>query len=126
MTQGYRTRRPGPYRSRDGIFFGVCKGLADYFDISVFWLRVGTVAICFFGLFWPIVIYIAAGLLMKKAPILPLKSDADAEFYQAYASSRGMALRRLKRTYDNIERRIQRIESIVTARDYDWERRLNQ
>jgi len=37
-----------------------------------------------------------------------------------------MALHRLKRTFDNLDRRIQRIESIVTARDYDWERRLRE
>ena len=37
-----------------------------------------------------------------------------------------MALARLKRTYDNIERRIRRMENLVTAHEYDWERRLNE
>jgi phage shock protein C len=37
-----------------------------------------------------------------------------------------MALHRLKRTYDNLDRRIQRMESIVTSREYDWDRRLNE
>jgi phage shock protein C len=36
-----------------------------------------------------------------------------------------MAIRRLKRTFDNLDRRIRRIEDIVTARDYEWEQRLN-
>jgi phage shock protein C len=35
-------------------------------------------------------------------------------------------LHRLKRTYDNLDRRIQRMEHIVTSREYDWDRRLNE
>jgi len=31
----------------------------------------------------------------------------------------------MRRTFENLDRRIQRIESIVTARDYDWDARLN-
>jgi len=38
--------------------------------------------------------------------------------------SRGTALRRLKKTFDDLQRRIQRIETIVTSREYDWEQRL--
>ncbi|HQE75776.1 MAG TPA: PspC domain-containing protein, partial [Candidatus Hydrogenedentes bacterium] len=33
------TWRPGLYRSRHGFLFGVCRGLAEYFDLSLFWLR---------------------------------------------------------------------------------------
>ena len=28
------------YRSRRGVIFGVCRGLADYFDFNVVWIRV--------------------------------------------------------------------------------------
>jgi phage shock protein C len=76
---------------------------------------------------WPmVVVYFVAALLMKPEPVLPLETEGEQEFYNSYASSRRMALHRLKRTYDNLDRRIQRIESIVTSREYDWERRLNQ
>ncbi len=37
-----------------------------------------------------------------------------------------MAIQRIKRVYDSLDRRIQRMEAIVTARDYDWDRRLNE
>jgi phage shock protein C len=36
-----------------------------------------------------------------------------------------MATQRLKRMFDNLDRRIRRMEDTVTARDYDWDRRLN-
>jgi phage shock protein C len=37
-----------------------------------------------------------------------------------------MALHRLKKTYDNLDRRIRRMEDIVTAKDYDWDYRLRE
>ena len=30
----------GPYRSRNGAVFGVCRGLAEYYGVSVAWTRV--------------------------------------------------------------------------------------
>jgi phage shock protein C len=127
MTQGVDRQRGGLYRSRRGKILGVCKGLAEYFDFSVFGMRVIAVALLLFSGVWPMVIvYFVAALLMKPEPILPLETEGEQEFYNSYANSRRMALRRLKRTYDNLDRRIQRIESIVTSRDYDWERRLNE
>jgi phage shock protein C len=105
----------------------VCKGLATYFDFPILWMRVIAVVLLFISGIWPMVIvYFVAALLMKPEPILPLKTEEEQEFYDSYASSRRMALHRLKRTYDNLDRRIQRIEGIVTSREYDWDRRLNE
>ena len=70
-------------------------------------------------------IYIVAALVMKIEPVLPFETEEDHEFYHSYAASRSMALSRLKRTYDSLERRLQRLEGTVTARDYDWEERLH-
>ena len=126
MSDYYRTYRPGPYRSRHGVIFGVCRGLADYRQVSVFWVRVVAVILFIFSWGWVTVGYIAAALLMKPEPIIPLETDDDVDFYNSYASSRKAALHRIKRTYDNLERRIQSMESIVTSRDYDWERRMKK
>ena len=127
MSRHYEPQTKGLYRSRQGIIFGVCQGVADYLDVSIFWTRVIAVLLLFFTGIWLILgLYILAALLMKPAPVVPFQSAEDAEFYNSYTSSRSMALHRLKRTFDNLDRRIQRIESIVTARDYDWERRLRE
>ncbi len=123
----YEKLRGGIYRSRNGIIFGVCKGLADHFDVSVFWTRIVAVALLVFTGFWPIgILYIVAALLMKPEPVLPLETEEAQEFYNSYVSSSNLALHRLKRTFDNLDRRIQRIESTVTAREYEWDRRLNE
>ncbi|MBI3797175.1 MAG: PspC domain-containing protein [Deltaproteobacteria bacterium] len=127
MTQGVNRQWSSPYRSRSGMILGVCKGLAEYFDFSLFGMRVLTCILLVFSGVWPIIVlYFLAAVLMKPEPVVPLKTEGEQEFYNSYASSRRMALHRLKRTYDNLDRRIQQIESIVTSREYDWERRLNE
>lgn len=126
MSFGEEPRRP-LYRSRDGIIFGVCKGLADYLNFSVFWTRVIAIVCLIFTGLWPVVgVYFLAALLMKPESVVPLECDDDREFYHSYASSRSMAIHRLKRTYDQLDRRIQRIESVVTSPEYDWDQRLNR
>lgn len=115
------------YRSRSGMICGVCKGLAQYYGFDIFWTRVLAVAIAVFVGIWPAVfLYIVAAMVMKPEPVLPLETREDEEFYHSYSGSRSMALHRLKRTYDSLDRRIQRIENAVTARDFDWDERLNR
>ncbi len=108
------------YRSRRGILLGVCRGLAEHFGLSVFWVRAAVLLIFVFTGFWPIgVIYIIAGLLLKPAPVVPLQNQDDQEFYESYTASRESALQRLKRKFENIDQRIRRMEHTVTSRDFD-------
>lgn len=59
----------GLYRSRDGVLFGVCRGIAEYLDISVFWTRAITLGALIFTGFFPVgFAYLVAALLMKKEP----------------------------------------------------------
>lgn len=118
------SRRRGLYRSRHGMFLGVCRGLAEYFDFSVGWIRFFTVVAFIITGFWPVgVLYLVAALIMKPAPVVTPMSDTEEEFYRSYADSRQMALGRLKRTFDRLERRLRRMEDVVTSRDFDWESR---
>jgi phage shock protein C len=124
--RGYDKRERGLYRSRNGIILGVFKGLADYFDFSVGWLRAIGIIVFIFSGFWPIVVlYLLAALLMKPAPAIPLENLGEKEFYDSYAYSRSGAVHRLKRRFDRLNRRIQRMEDIVTDKEFDWDQRLN-
>ncbi len=117
----------GLYRSRNGWILGVCRGLAESRGLSVFWTRVIAVVLLVVTSFWPVILlYLAAALLFKPEPALPLANDDDLEFYNSFTSSRRLALARLKRTFDHLERRIQRMETHVTAREYDWDRRFRE
>ncbi len=116
----------GLYRSRQGIILGVCRGISDYFDFSLVWIRILAVIFLFVSGFWPAMgLYFIAALLMKPAPVIPIENEAEQEFYDSYTQSRNGALYRLKQRYQKLERRIQRMEDKVTSREFDWENRLN-
>ena len=118
--------RGGLYRSRNGIILGVCRGIAEYFDFSVFWVRAIAIGLLIFSGFWPImVLYFIAALLMKPEPAMPIHTDEEKEFYESYVNSRKGAVDRLKRRYDNLERRIRRMEHTVTYREFEWDSKLD-
>lgn len=124
--RNYDNESKGLYRSRDGVLLGVCRGVADYFGLSVFWVRMAVVLVFLLSGLWPVLgIYLADALLMKPSPVRPIGSEDEREFYDSYVHSPRSAAQRLKRQFDNLERRIRRMEATVTGKDYDWERRFN-
>lgn len=127
MTRFDRILHPGGlHRSRSGMILGVCKGISNYFDFSLFWTRAITIILLFFSGFWPILaIYFLAALLMKPEPVIPIYSDDEQEFYDSYVNSRRAAADRLKRRYTKLEKRLQRLEHTVTTPEFDWDQRLN-
>ncbi|MCF7668191.1 MAG: PspC domain-containing protein [Verrucomicrobia bacterium] len=113
------------YRARDGMIFGVCKGVSRYADIPVFWIRAIFIVLALFMWFLPMVaVYLGAAVLMKPEPVLPPRTDDDWEFYNSYASSRALALARLKRKFEQLERRTRRVEHLITRREFEWDQRL--
>ncbi len=119
--------RNGVYRSRKGVIFGVCRGLAEQFDFSIFWARAIAIIFLFVSGFWPAIgLYLIVALLMKPEPVVPIQTEAEQEFYDSYTHSRHMAAQRLKRRFDSLERRLQRMEHIVTTREFDWENKIQK
>jgi len=120
-------RNSGIYRSRRGLLFGVCRGIAEYFDFSVFWVRTITLLLFLFTGFWPMgVLYLLAVFIMKPEPVVPIGSDDEQDFYDAYIHSRPQAINRLKRRYESLKRRIQRMEDTVTSSEFNWDRRFKR
>ena len=119
--------RRGLYRSRNGVILGVFRGLADYFDFSVFWIRAIAVVLFIFTGFWPVVgIYLLAALLMKSDPA---KNAGNGTNYKADSRSRCMrtdTAERLKRKWKHLEKRIRKMEDKVTSRKFDWNRRFHR
>jgi phage shock protein C len=74
---------------------------------------------------WPVTgLYFLAALLMKPEPVLPIMDEEERDIYHSYLHSRRTAVSRLKRRYEDLERRIQRMEDKVTSREFDWEARM--
>ncbi len=118
------------YRSRNRVVFGICQGLADHFDLSVVWIRLGLVAISLFSGIFPFpIFYLIAAFIIKEAPEREPRNEPEPcyeeDYYETDVSSRTLSLRRLKNRFDSIESRIRRMENYVTNKSYDWERRFN-
>ena len=120
-------RNSGIYRSRKGLIFGVCRGIAEYFDFSVFWVRTITLLLFLFTGFWPVgVLYLLAVFIMKPEPVIPIGSVDEQDFYDAYLHARPQTINRLKRRYENLKRRIQRMEDTVTSSEFNWDSRFRR
>jgi phage shock protein C len=105
----------------------VLRGIAEYFDFSVFWARTVAVVLLLITGIWPITgLYLLAALLMKPEPVVPIGNEAEQEFYDSYTHSRLNAVRRIKRRFDGLERRLQRMEHRVTSPEFSWEDRLSR
>jgi phage shock protein C len=114
------------YRSRNGMIFGVCRGLSDYFDLSLAWIRIGFVVAFAFTLFFPTgLIYLCLALLLKKQPLPTEAIRSSSASYQPQANARTVHLRQLKKKFESLDSRIRRMETHVTDKAYDWEARLN-
>jgi phage shock protein C len=86
----------------------------------------GLIVIFLLSGFWPVIgIYIVAALLMKPKPVKPIETEDEQEFYDSYVNSPRSAAQRLRRKFENLERRIRRMEDKVTTRDFEWERKFN-
>jgi len=81
--------RTGLYRSRHGAIRGVCRGVAEYLDFSVFWTRAIAVALLIFTGFWPMLgIYFLASLVMKGARPPPKSLSPSLAVSQVVPPSR--------------------------------------
>jgi len=123
MSKTHKSR--GLYRSRNGVLLGVCRGLAEHYDFKVFWIRSLVVVLLLLTGIWPMLgIYLVAALIMRPEPVRPFENEAEREFYDSYVRSRPNATDRLRRRFQNLERRIRRMETVVTSREYEWDRRM--
>ena len=93
------SERSGLYRSRNGSVCGVLKGLADYFNLSLFWTRlIAVVAILLTGL-WPgVLLYFLAALVMKSEPAAAGSAASSSRRKDFRGGRRRTAFKRIKKT----------------------------
>lgn len=115
----------GPFRSPDGVIFGVAKGLAEYFGWSVGLVRLVLILCTIFLCFWPtILLYLVAALAMSPAPREKLDTPEERDIWLQAQLDPGAALGGLTRRARRLEDRLRRVEDYVTSKDYAWERKM--
>ncbi|MBL8660644.1 MAG: envelope stress response membrane protein PspC [Rhodospirillales bacterium] len=114
------------YRSADGrILFGVCAGLADYFGVERWIVRV----FWFFGLLIlpppTIVAYLVLAMLLPKAPARRYASAGEADFWQGVRIDPSRSFGELRHRFRELERKLRRAEAFVTSKRYRVQREID-
>ena len=75
------TDNPGLYRSRHGLFLGVCRGVAQWRSFSVFWTRAIIIIAMLLTGVWPVFLaYLIVGLVLKLEPVILPENIDEKEF----------------------------------------------
>ena len=128
--RGYRST-PGPgggrrlYQDRaNGIFLGVCAGIADFFGFDVTLTRIVTAIGAF--LFFPTVVigyFILALLLPKKPKGYAARSGEESEAFQRRVrSSPHSTLDGVRHRFRDLDVRLQRLEKYLTSNRFNLDR----
>ncbi len=116
----------GIYRSRNGVIMGVCKGLSEHFGIPLFWLRALFITMLLLGGVWPMMgLYFLAAFMLKPRPLKAFETEHEKEFYNSYVDSRKNTVRALHKRYKQMEHKIERMEEIVTGKEFEWDRKFH-
>ena len=105
------------YRSRDGLALGVCRGLADYLGLPRWVVRAFVIVLFVSTGFTAAILYFAAAFFVPLAPETSEAEDIDT-------GRLGRAATDVSRRFKDLDARLSRLESHVTSREYDFDRRL--
>ncbi len=151
MSAGKEDRKRLYRDPRRGKIFGVCAGLAEYFGLETWVVRVIAISLCVFLWGSPVIVaYIIAALVMEKKPdpasaakagvslaeeidALAAEDDAgpaprgeqgDMKVQQVWRSGTGgrQRLVDLEDIFSGMEHRVQHMEAFVTSGKYDLEK----
>jgi phage shock protein C len=123
---GLHGANPGRlYRDgRDRVILGVCAGIARYFGINPWAVRV--LAILGVLMFTPptIIGYIIFALVLPKAPERLYRTPDEERFWTEVRVDPARSSSELRHRFRELEHRLRRIESYVTSEAYRVDREI--
>lgn len=112
------------HRAPDGMFLGVCKGIAQSRNLPVPAVRLAVVALTMVTGFWPgIALYILAAALMEA---VSSQGGLSEKFRPDPRADRARLMRDLKERILRLDKRIQRMEDQVVRPDFHWNKRWDK
>lgn len=109
------TERTRFYRDKvNGKFMGVSAGLADYTGIDAIWIRLGFL-IATITMGWPILIYIAMGMMAPNKPQHLYTDRKEQQFWQGVRQSPARTAREVKARFRDIDRRLAHVEEYYVS-----------
>ena len=121
---------------RDGWLAGVCRGVADYFDWKVQWVRVIVIAIMILTAFWPVaIVYGVLWYVMEEGdlnnPNRPKWSDmplaaARAAGTTASTETASTTMRDIKERFTRLDDRLRKLEDAALNKDDALRREIDK
>ncbi len=121
---------------RDGWIAGVCRGIADYFDWKVQWVRVIVVAIALLTTAWPVLlVYGVLWYVMEEGelsnPSRPKWSDmplaaARAAGTTASTETASSSMRDIKERFMRLDERLRKLEDAALNKDDALRREIDK
>ncbi len=118
---------------KKGKLGGVCAGLAEYFGVEIWLVRILAVSAFLLGLgFFATIAYIAAWLILDKMP--PQRKEQQDTYtehnvkqkpWQAGRSARQI-LQKVESEFDTAEKKVQQMEAYVTSSAFKVDREFNK
>lgn len=103
------------YRDKlNGKFLGVCSGIADYTGIDALWVRLGFLILTF-SMGWPMLVYLAIGMLAQKKPGHLYADRAEQQFWQRVRQSPARTAREVRAQFRDIDRRLAEVEDFYVS-----------
>lgn len=117
----------------NGKIGGVCAGVADYFGVEIWLVRILTVTAFLIGLgFFVIVAYIAAMLILEKMPPEEAKRTHQSKEHQMkqkpwqQGKSASALLADIDQEFDQMERSVAKMEAYVTSKEFELNRQFKK
>ena len=120
-------RSVNPHRlyrdTENGILFGVCAGLADYFGVETWKIRAAAVLMLFFFPPWAVISYLAASIFVPRRPDRrPYRSRDEEEFWRSVSGRPEQTFSALRYRFRALEERLAGLERHVTSDEFKLNR----
>lgn len=108
------------YKSKRGMIFGVCQGIADWKGINAGYIRLALVVLTVFTGFFPFgLLYLVAAFFL---PLEPAYQKRD--FYGRSHIKRGFY--DMKQEFEDLASRFNGMDRNSTSRERDWDSRFER
>lgn len=128
MTHPSPFESPNPHRlyrnPRRGYVAGVCAGLADYFGIEPFLIRLAMVIGLIFFAPPLLIAYAIAAVALPPRPEQLYRTQEDEEFWRTVAIKPDRSLAGLAQRFRDFEKRVAGLEAYVASKEYELNRAI--
>lgn len=120
------TGSPNPHRlfkdPENGVIFGVCAGLAAYFGLQVWQVRVAAVVSLLIFMPQTILAYLVLAAILPRRPAQLYRTPEEEEFWRSVSGTPRETFSALRHRFRDFDERIAAMERTVTSNEFKLDR----